>query len=137
LVPPGIKWLVEGGRGAVSLKRYLRGDAGSTAAEYALILAIIGAAVAVATVGLGVAISGSLADGTGDFARSGSAASPTASALAASAATSPPVVAATTPVSSTTTGGTTTGHANHAGGNGKGNAWGLNGGNPKANGAGR
>jgi pilus assembly protein Flp/PilA len=39
------------------LARLLRDDAGSSAAEYAIILAVIGAAIALAAYGLGVAIS--------------------------------------------------------------------------------
>lgn len=42
----------------------LRDDAGASAAEYALILAIIGGAIALAAIGLGGAISGSLTNAT-------------------------------------------------------------------------
>lgn len=38
----------------------LRDDSGASAAEYALILAIIGAAIAIAAIGLGGAISGAM-----------------------------------------------------------------------------
>jgi len=39
---------------------FLKDDSGASAAEYALILAIVGSAIAVAALGLGNAISGSL-----------------------------------------------------------------------------
>jgi len=38
----------------------LRDDSGASAAEYALILAIIGGAIALAAIGLGTAVSGSM-----------------------------------------------------------------------------
>ena len=38
----------------------LRDDAGASAAEYALILAIVGSALAIAAIGLGNAVSGSM-----------------------------------------------------------------------------
>ena len=38
----------------------LRDDSGASAAEYALILAIIGGAIALAAIGLGSAVSGSM-----------------------------------------------------------------------------
>ncbi|MBP6379672.1 MAG: Flp family type IVb pilin [Sphingorhabdus sp.] len=41
---------------------FLRDDSGASAAEYALILAIIGAGIAVAAIALGGAISGALDD---------------------------------------------------------------------------
>ncbi|HMT41015.1 MAG TPA: Flp family type IVb pilin [Sphingorhabdus sp.] len=41
---------------------FLRDDSGASAAEYALILAIIGAGIAVAAIALGGAISGALND---------------------------------------------------------------------------
>ncbi|HMS20825.1 Flp family type IVb pilin [uncultured Sphingorhabdus sp.] len=43
---------------------FLRDDSGASAAEYALILAIIGAGIAVAAIALGGAISGALNDAT-------------------------------------------------------------------------
>jgi len=39
---------------------FLKDDSGASAAEYALILAIVGSAIAVAALGLGNAISGAL-----------------------------------------------------------------------------
>jgi pilus assembly protein Flp/PilA len=41
---------------------FLRDDSGASAAEYALILAIIGAGIAVAAIALGGAISGAMND---------------------------------------------------------------------------
>lgn len=38
----------------------LRDDSGASAAEYALILAIVGSAIALAAIGLGTAVSGSM-----------------------------------------------------------------------------
>ena len=40
--------------------KMLRDESGASAAEYALILAIIGGAIALAAVGLGTAVSGSM-----------------------------------------------------------------------------
>ncbi|WP_309601521.1 Flp family type IVb pilin [Sphingomonas sp.] len=42
------------------LTHFLRNQTGASAAEYALILAIVGAAIAVAAIGLGNSISGSM-----------------------------------------------------------------------------
>jgi pilus assembly protein Flp/PilA len=42
----------------------LRDDSGASAAEYALILAIIGGAIALAAIGLGNAVKGSLTNAT-------------------------------------------------------------------------
>ncbi len=41
---------------------FLRDDSGASAAEYALILAIVGAGIAVAAIALGTAIGGALND---------------------------------------------------------------------------
>jgi pilus assembly protein Flp/PilA len=54
----------------------LRDDSGASAAEYALILAIIGAAIAIAAVGLGKSISGAMDNAAGCI-DAGSAASNT------------------------------------------------------------
>ncbi|HMS20824.1 Flp family type IVb pilin [uncultured Sphingorhabdus sp.] len=43
---------------------FLRDDSGASAAEYALILAIVGAGIAVAAIALGGAIGGALNDAT-------------------------------------------------------------------------
>ena len=43
-----------------NLALFLRNQSGASAAEYALILAIVGAAIAVAAIGLGNSISGSM-----------------------------------------------------------------------------
>lgn len=44
---------------------FLRDDSGASAAEYALILAIVGTGIALAAVGLGNAISGAMVKATG------------------------------------------------------------------------
>ena len=44
------------------IKSLLIDDGGASAAEYALILAIVGTAIAVAAIGLGNAISGAMSD---------------------------------------------------------------------------
>lgn len=44
------------------LKNFLRDESGASAAEYALILAIVGAGIALAAVTLGTAISGAMTD---------------------------------------------------------------------------
>jgi pilus assembly protein Flp/PilA len=44
------------------LKNFVRDESGASAAEYALILAIIGTGIAVAATGLGTAISGALTE---------------------------------------------------------------------------
>jgi pilus assembly protein Flp/PilA len=41
---------------------FLRDESGASAAEYALILAIVGAGIAVAAIGLGTAIKGAMSD---------------------------------------------------------------------------
>ncbi|MBJ7438897.1 MAG: Flp family type IVb pilin [Sphingopyxis sp.] len=43
------------------LKNFVRDESGASAAEYALILAIVGTGIALAAVGLGNAISGAMA----------------------------------------------------------------------------
>jgi pilus assembly protein Flp/PilA len=44
------------------LKDFIRDDSGASAAEYALILAIVGTGIALAAVALGTAISDSMSD---------------------------------------------------------------------------
>lgn len=46
------------------LKTFLTDESGASAAEYALILAIIGTGIAVAAIGLGDAISGAMGSAT-------------------------------------------------------------------------
>ncbi|MHA6317987.1 Flp family type IVb pilin [Altererythrobacter sp. CAU 1778] len=46
------------------IKNFLRDESGASAAEYALILAIVGTGIAVAAFGLGNAITGALDDST-------------------------------------------------------------------------
>lgn len=45
-------------------KNFLRDEAGASAAEYALILAIIGSVIAFAAVNLGGAVAGAMSDAT-------------------------------------------------------------------------
>jgi pilus assembly protein Flp/PilA len=49
------------------LRSFIRDESGAAAAEYALILAIIGAGVAVATTDLGIAISSAFTTAQGYF----------------------------------------------------------------------
>jgi len=46
------------------LKDFIRDDSGASAAEYALILAIVGTGITLAAVGLGNAISGAMTNAT-------------------------------------------------------------------------
>jgi pilus assembly protein Flp/PilA len=46
---------------------WLRNDRGASAAEYALILAVIGGAIALAAIGLGVSISASMNTASGEI----------------------------------------------------------------------
>ena len=55
------------------LKRLMRNESGASAAEYAMILAIVGAAIAVAALGLGNSISDSMNVSSGGIANCGGA----------------------------------------------------------------
>jgi len=54
------------------IKNFLRDESGASAAEYALILAIVGSGIAVAAVALGGSISGAM-DEAGDCIEAGTA----------------------------------------------------------------
>jgi Flp pilus assembly pilin Flp len=102
-------------------RRYLKAEAGSTAAEYALILAVIGIGVSIASMSLAAAIQGSL---------NGSAATIEASADGAGSA------GAAAPGNTGGNGNGNAGNNGNAGGNGNGNAGGNGNGNAGGNGNG-
>ncbi len=49
------------------IKNFLRDESGASAAEYALILAVVGAAIGTAAFALGTAINTSITDATGEI----------------------------------------------------------------------
>lgn len=62
MLPLKAEQVLEKGRDMKTLIKMLRDDSGASAAEYALILAIIGTGIAVASIALGGAISGAMDD---------------------------------------------------------------------------
>ena len=61
-VPTGGPGVVEGITIMTTFIRMLKDESGASAAEYALILAIVGTAIALAAIGLGTAIAGAMND---------------------------------------------------------------------------
>jgi Flp pilus assembly pilin Flp len=49
------------------IKSFIRGEEGASAAEYALLLALISGAIALAVTGLGTAITGAITTATGNI----------------------------------------------------------------------